>query len=139
MFKYTKAAIDILIYDIRKYCNIFKYASIIFTFIYLGYSLYSSSGSLVVNVILLFTLVFYFIFDLYTRNKDLKQLKKIVRRVYKVIKYSMKTFTIGIMVYGIYTASTNVHAITIILTPFFINVSTFFIEHSIICSLVLLP
>ena len=59
-------------------------------------------------------------FDTITHNKDLKQLKKIVRRIYKVIKYSMKTFTLGVMVYGIYTASTNVSAISIILTTLMI-------------------
>lgn len=120
MFKYTRAAIDIVIEDIRRYCNIFKYTSIILTFIYLGYAIYSKSGNFIVNVILLSTLAIYFLFDLFTRNKDNKQLKKIVRRSYKIIKYSMKTFTIGVMVYGIYTASTNVTPISIVLTTLMI-------------------
>ena len=120
MFKYTKAAIDIVIDDIRRYCNIFKYASFVFTFVYLGYAFFTGSGNFVVNIVLLSTLVLYFIFDLFTKNKDLKQLKKIVRRIYKVVKYSMKTFTIAVMVYGIYTASTNVSAISIILTTLMI-------------------
>ncbi len=120
MFKYTRAAIDIVIEDIRRCCNIFKYTSIILTFIYLGYAIYSKSGNFIVNVILLSTLAIYFLFDLFTRNKDNKQLKKIVRRSYKIIKYSMKTFTIGVMVYGIYTASTNVTPISIVLTTLMI-------------------
>lgn len=120
MFKYTKAAIDIVIEDIKRYCNIFKYGSFIFTFIYLGYAIYSKSGIFAVNIILLSALLFYFIFDVITHNKDLKQLKKIVRRVYKVIKYSMKTFTLGVMVYSIYAASTNVSAISIILATLMI-------------------
>lgn len=120
MFKYTKAAIDIVIGDIKRYCNIFKYGSFIFTFIYLGYAIYSNSGILAVNIIMLGALLFYIVFDTITHNKDLKLLKKIVRRIYKVIKYLMKTFTLGVMVYGIYTASTNVSAISIILTTLMI-------------------
>jgi len=120
MFKYTKAAIDIVIGDIRRYCNIFKYISIIFTFLYLGYALYSKSGNFIVNIVLLSTLILYLLFDILTSKKDLKQLKKIVRRTYKVIKYSMKTFTIAVMVYGIYTASTNVTSFSIILTTLMI-------------------
>lgn len=120
MFKYTKAAIDIVIEDIKRYCNIFKYSSFIFTFVYLGYSIYSKSGVLAINIIMLLALLFYVVFDFITHNKDLRQLKKVVRRGYKVLKYSMKTFTLGVMIYGIYTASTNVSAISIILATLMI-------------------
>lgn len=120
MFKYTRAAIDIVISDIKKYCNIFKYASIIFSSIYFGYSIYSKSGNFVINIILLTSLLAYSIFEFITHKKDLKLLKRIVRRSYKIIKFTTKGFTLGMMLYGLYTASVNASPISIILATLMI-------------------
>ena len=120
MFMYTRAAIDIVIGDIKRYCNIFKYSSMIFTFLYFGYVLYSKSGNFFVNVILLGLFSSYTIFDLLTHKKDFKPLKKFIRRSYKGIKFFAKTFTLGVMIYGIYTASISVSAISIILATLMI-------------------
>ena len=120
MFKYTKAAIDIVIGDIKRYCNIFKYGSMIFTFLYFGYAIYSRSGNVIINVILLILFVVYMLLDFLTNNKDLKVIKKFVRRSYKFLKFITKTFSLGVMVYSIYNATTNVSPISIILATLMI-------------------
>jgi hypothetical protein len=120
MFKYTKAAIDIVINDIKRYCNIFKWGSMIFTFVYFGYVLYSKSGNFVVNIVLASLFGAYALLDLLTASKEFKSLKKFIRRSYKSLKLLTKAFTLGIMIYGIYTATTNVSAISIILASLMI-------------------
>ena len=72
MFKYTKAAIDIVINDIKRYFNIFKYGSMFFTLLYFCYALYSKSGNFIINIILLFLFGVYGFFDLLTNNKKFK-------------------------------------------------------------------
>ena len=120
MFKYTRAAVDIIINDIKKYCNIFKYGSMIFTFLYFGYVLYSKSGNFIINIILVGLFSFYTVFDFLTEKKDFKPFKKFIRRSYKGIKFLTKTFTLGVMIYSIYTATTSVSAISIILATLMI-------------------
>lgn len=120
MFKYTKAAIDIVINDIKSCCNIFKYGSMIFTILYFGYSLYSKSGNLIANIVLLSLFSFYAILDFFTHDKELKSLKKFIKKSYKSLKMITKTFSLGVVIYGIYTASTNVSAISIILATLMI-------------------
>lgn len=120
MFKYTKAAIDIVINDIKRYCNIFKYGSMIFTFIYFGYSIYVKSGNVIINIVLLSLFGLYALLDLFTTNKELKFLKKFVIRSYKGLKFVTKTFSLGVMIYSIYTAASNVSPISIILATLMI-------------------
>lgn len=120
MFKYTKAAVDIIIEDIKKYCNIFKYGSMIFTFAYFIYALYTNNGNVIVNIVLISLFFLYTVLDILTHNKDFKLLKKIIRRSYKSIKLLTKTFSLGVMIYGIYMATTNVSPISIILATLMI-------------------
>jgi len=84
------------------------------------YAIYAKVGNIVVNSILLSLVVFYTLFELITKNKNIKHIKKIVRRSYKSIKFLTKTFSLGIMIYGIYVASTNVSGISIILATLMI-------------------
>jgi len=119
MFKYTKAAIDIVISDIKRYCNIFKYGSMIFTFIYFGYAIYAKSGNVIVNIVLVSLFGIYALLDLFASN-NFKPLKRFVRRSYKGLKFVTKTFSLGVMIYGIYNATTNVAPISIILATLMI-------------------
>ena len=120
MFRYTRAAIDILISDIKKYCAIFKCGSMIFTILYFIYALYSKSGNFVVNVVLLSLFSFYTLLDVITHGKELKSLKRFIKKSYKWLKMLTKTFSLGVMIYSIYTASTNVSPISIILATLMI-------------------
>lgn len=120
MFKYTKAAIDIVIEDIRRYCNIFKYSSMVVTILYFIYALCSKRANFIVNIILLALFVVYALLDLFTNAKKLKSLKKIIKKSYKGLKMATKGFSLFVMIYGIYGAATNVSAISIILATLMI-------------------
>ena len=120
MFRYTRAAVDIVIEDIKRYCNIFKYGSIGLTFAYFAYALYSKTGNFIINTILLGLFALYTVLDFATHKKNFKPLKKFIRRSYKSVKFITKTFSLGIMIYSIYVATTNVSGISIILATLMI-------------------
>lgn len=120
MFKYTKEAINLIIEDFKKYMNIFKYGSLIFTVAYFIYAISMRTGNLIANIVLASLFVAYTIFDFVTSKKEIKEAKRIVKRSYKWSKLLIKTFTLGAMLYGIYTATTNVSAISTILVTLMI-------------------
>ena len=120
MFKYTKAAVDIIVNDVRRYCNIFKYGTMMFTLAYFIYSIYAQKGNLVVNIVLLILFALYAILDLVTSKKDYKLFKRFIRKSYKGLKITTKAFSLGVMIYGIYIAAYNVSPISIILATLMI-------------------
>ena len=120
MFKYTRASIEMIIDDIRKYSNIFKYGSLIFTTAYFIYALIAHAGNFIANIVLASLFVAYTIFDFVTLRVNIKLTKRIVKRSYTWVKLGIKAFTLGAMIYGIYTATTNVSGISTILATLMI-------------------
>lgn len=120
MFKYTRAAIEMIIEDINRYSKIFKYGSLIFTTAYFIFALISQTGYFVANIILASLFVGYTIFEFATAKVNWKDAKRIVKRSYTWIKLGIKAFTLGSMIYGIYTATMNVSAISTILATLMI-------------------
>lgn len=120
MFKYTKAAVDIIVNDVRRYCNMFKYGAMLFTLVYFIYSIYTKNGNLIVNIVLLSLFSLYAILDLLTSKKDYKFFKRFIRKSYKGLKITTKAFSLGVMIYGIYIATYNVAPISIILATLMI-------------------
>ena len=120
MFRYTRAAVDIVVEDIKRYCNIFKNGSIIFTLLYFIYVFCTGSGNLTINIILTALFVVYTFLDLITKNKELKSLKRFIKKSYTWLKFITKTFTLGIIVYGVYTATTHITPFSIILVTLMI-------------------
>ena len=120
MFKYTRASIEMIIEDIKKYSKIFKYGSLIFTAAYFIYALISQTGYFIANIILTFLFVGYTIFEFATAKVNWKEAKRLVKRSYTWVKLGIKAFTLGAMIYGIYTATTNVSAISTILATLMI-------------------
>lgn len=120
MFKYTKAAVDIIVNDVRRYCNIFKYGTMIFTLVYFIYSIYIENGNLVANIVLLSLFSLYAILDLVTGKKDYKLFKRFIWKSYKGLKITTKAFSLGVMIYGIYIAASNISPISIILVTLMI-------------------
>lgn len=120
VFKYTKTSINIIIRDLKKYAKIFKYSALIFTIGYYIFALITKIGNFWINVVLLSLISLYSLFELITINKDLKTTKKVVKRVYKWLKIAIKAFTLGVAIYGLYTAANNVTAISIVLTTLMI-------------------
>lgn len=120
MFKHTREAFNLILKDCKRYCNFFKIFSLIFTSLYFVYSLLSKTGIVVVNIILATLFVSYTIFELVVKNKGFKATKIVVKRSYKWINLSLKAFTLASMLYGIYTATTNVSAFSTIIATLMI-------------------
>lgn len=120
MFKYTIASIELIIDDIKKYYKIFKYGSLVLTAAYFIYALISHTGYFIANIVLATLFVLYTIFEFLTLKRDIKLAKKVVKRSYVWIKLLIKAFTLGAMIYGIYTATTNVSPISTILATLMI-------------------
>lgn len=136
MFKYTRTAIDIIISDIKKFSTIFNYGSLIFTSAYFIYALVTKTGNFIANIILASLFVGYSIFYFITKSMEMKTAKKVVKRSYKWIKIVIKTFTLGAMIYGIYTATTNVTPISIILATLMIILYVLQILLELACEIV---
>ena len=122
MFKYTREAIDKIIDDFKRLSKFFKYSSQIVTVVYLTYALIFNVGNLYANIVLLVLFVGYSIFDFIIDEKENRYIEKIIRRTYKWLRIGIKAFTLGVLIYGIYTATTNASPITIILATLMIIV-----------------
>ncbi len=136
MFKYTKEAVEILKEDFKRYSRIFKVSSLLFTSAYFVWALISQSGNFVVNVILASLFVAYTIFELIINCTGHKVAKKIVKRTYKWLTFGVRAFTLGSMLYGIYTATTNVSAMSTIIATLMIILWVFQILLEIVVEIV---
>ena len=136
MFKYTKEALSMLKEDFKKYLRSFKIASLIFTTAYFIYAIISQTGIFAVNIVLATLFVLYTVFELCTINRDIKIAKRIVKRTYNWIKISIRAVTLGSMLYGIYTATTNVSAISTIIATLMIIMWVFQILLEIIVEII---
>ena len=115
MFKYTREALSVIIEDIKRYCKFFKFGSLIFSLVYFTYAIISGTGFLIANIVLLSLLGVYTLFEIITSNKNIKYVKRYVKRSYKWTNIIIKAFTLGSMLYSIYSATTKVSAISIII------------------------
>jgi hypothetical protein len=120
MFKYTRAAILSVI-------NEFKIWSIIFTWglfaVTVGYNIFAivmDIGYLWANIASLCIITISTAFELITKNKDIKIVKRVVKRVVSWLKILLKAAVLGLTIYGLYIASTDVNPLTIILTTLMI-------------------
>lgn len=121
MFEYTRASIKVTLEALNRYAKIFKYGSLIFTSAYFGYALYTDTGIFILNAVLASLFVIYTLFDLITaRINNIHTAKKIIKRSYGWVSLMLKLVSLGAMVYGIYSAATNVTAISTILATLMI-------------------
>lgn len=120
MFKYTRASIDAIIEDIKKYYYTFKFGSLLFTIAYFSYAAIMQYSYLWVNIALLIFFILYGIFELATINKNYRLAKKHIRRTYRWTKIIINTITLAGVVYGIYLANYSSSAISIILATLMI-------------------
>lgn len=120
MFKYTKAMLSRIVEDFKRYRRIFNNASLVLTSIYFIYALVKKTGNFYANIVLAVLFVAYTIFEIATRGKGMKKARKNIKKSYKWTKIGIKALTLGAMLYGIYTATTNITPISIILTTLMI-------------------
>lgn len=118
MFDYTFAAIDKTLSALKKIRTVFQCAFRVFTLSYLIYAIAAQKGNLIVNSVLLSLLVAYSIFEICSYNKieKMKTARKQIRRLYVFGKLSVKAVSLGIILYGAYSANTNMNAFSVIVT-----------------------
>ena len=136
MFKYTKEAVEVLKEDFKRYSRIFKVGSLIFTSAYFVWALISQSGIFAVNITLASLFVAYTIFELIINATGHKTAKLVVKRTYKWLTFGIRAFTLGSMLYGIYTATTNVSAMSTIIATLMIILWVFQILLEIVVEIV---
>ncbi len=122
MFDYTKAAFGKIVNDAKKLGVIFTIVSQLFMIAYLIYAIVTNENLRIVNGILLTLAVCYFFFYLQiTKDGFTKKEKTIKKRVdvsYKIIKRIAKLYTLGVAIFGLYTALKTVDLISVFLTMF---------------------
>lgn len=122
MFKYTREALNKVIDDFKLLSKVFKYTSQIVTVAYLTYSLIAKVGNFYANIILLCLFIGYTIFDFVVSDEGNKFIKKVVKRTINWLKISIKAFTLFVLIYTIYTATTDASAFSIIMATLMIIV-----------------
>lgn len=115
MLKNTKNAFISIINEIKLVCRIIKYSSIAISFIYFIVAILMKTGNFIANIIAASLFVVYTIFEICTRNIEKKNVRKIVRRVYVICRLSIRAFALASIIYGIYTTTTDVKPISIVL------------------------
>lgn len=124
MFDYTKAAVKKTVEDFKKLDYVRNVATQILYIVYLIYAVCVSAGKLWADIPLLALAVAYFVFFMWVtrgnEDKNVKTLKKTVKRVYIWCKRLVKLFNLIVMTYGIYAATTHVTAVSVIFAAFMI-------------------
>ena len=115
MLKNTKNAFISIINEIKLVCKIIKYSSIGVSLVYFLIALLTKTGNFIANIISLSLFIVYTIFEISTRNIEKKKIRKVVRRIYVSARLLIRAFALGTIIYGIYTATTDVTALSIIL------------------------
>ena len=124
MLDYTKAAILKIQEDLRK---LLYWANLLMQLVYIIYLVYAvatSAGVMIANIILLAISVLYLAFFIFISfggtNRLKKKARKVVGLVYKRSKQIIKVFTLGVMLYGIYTTANQATPISVIFSAFMI-------------------
>lgn len=125
MFKYTKAAGNILINDFKKIAKIFKWVSSIFTIVYLTYEIiYRWFTQNIIHPVYLVLLIAFFAFavcDFFFEKYENKIAKKLAKRIYKWFTIGCRVFTLGMAVFEIYvTPAGETNGISVMLTTLLI-------------------
>lgn len=115
MLKNTKNAFISIINEIKLVCKIIKYSSIGVSLVYFLIALLTKTGNFIANIISLSLFIVYTIFEISTRNIEKKKIRKVVRRIYVSARLLIRAFALGTIIYGIYTATTDVTALSIVL------------------------
>ncbi len=119
MFIYTRALGYKILDDLKKFIFSFGIASQLLYIAFLIYALASGSGIFAVNLILLVLCVGYLTFYAITGRSGDKKNKKSSSRAaahaFAISKILIRAFTLGVTLYGIHIATTNVSTVNVIL------------------------
>ncbi len=122
MLDYTKAAIKKTVEDFKRLDYIRNLATQILYAAYLIYAVCTPAGKLWADIPLLVLSIAYLIVFVVATNQNAtqtqKKFKKVCTTVFTRSKQVIKLFTIVVMIYGIYAATTHVTAISVVLSAF---------------------
>lgn len=114
MFKYTRAAISSVINEFKIWSLIFTWGLFAVTVGYNVYAIVTGSGYLWANITLLCLITISTLFDVLTKNKNIKNVKRIIKRIISWLKILLKGAVLGLTIYDLYIASTDVNPVSII-------------------------
>lgn len=123
MLEYTKAALKKTVEDFKKLDYIRNICTQIVYLLYLIYAWIAGAGVLWANIVLLALAAAYFVFFLAVTAgmpDGAKRVKKTVRDVFLICKQTVKLFTLGVMIYGIYATTTHITPLSVVLSAFMI-------------------
>lgn len=122
MLDYTKAAIKKTVDDFKRLDYIRNLATQLLYVAYLVYAVCTPAGKLWADIPLLALSVAYLVVFLVATNQNAtqkqKKFKKLCASIFTRCKQVIKLFTILVMIYGIYAATTHMTAISVVLCAF---------------------
>ena len=103
----TKTALEIIVKDFKRYITILKYIFVLFSVLTLIYNIYTQTGVLLINCILLGVIVGYTLVDALLQRTDFVRLTKKIKRIYKWTTIILNLAALSISIYAIYSATSN--------------------------------
>ena len=117
MLKYTVAAINKSLDDLRRASFLLDILVNVLYIIYLVYAIVVGSGNPFVNATLCaLTAVFFVSYIVTSLDEKKKRARRLVKRTYKRIKIFVDAFSLAIAIYSIYIAAEHATVISILLT-----------------------
>lgn len=102
----------------KRILNFFKITSLLMTLVYFIYALVTERGNNIINIILTVIYFIYMVITIIGIIKNNKSVKKVAKKGYKWAKMLIKLFTLASTLYGIYTATTDVTFISVLMAIF---------------------
>ena len=121
MFDYTKAAVKKIVDDFKRIDLIRCLLTQLLYIAYLIYVICIQSGTPILNIALLTLASAYFLFFLYVKMRSVKkELRKLVKKIYKWCKRLIKLVNLGIVIYGLSITASHFTAPSVILAALMI-------------------
>ena len=116
--KYTLAAINKIVDDLKRFAMIFRISSLSFFAVYAIYSIICPRGLLAVNIVIALLSSVYLAYYLITykqKGKEDKRIKKIVKKIFDRSKLVVNAVSLGYMIYSVYYMAENVTVFSLFL------------------------
>ena len=121
MFKYTTAAYQSVLQDLKKWSVIFTWLLFAITTSYYIYAIVMEKGYLWANILSLSIIVVYTVFDTVTKYTNIKLVNKVSKTIFNWTRILIRAATLTLTVYGLCVATMDqINPIDIILTTLMI-------------------
>lgn len=115
MLEYTRMSIQKTVDDFKRFFYFYDVASQLFYIGYLIYAICTGAGILAVNIILTLVSAAYFIFYMLAYDNFEAEMRSKAGKMFKWFKLAVRAFTLGVMVYGIYAATTHITVASVVM------------------------